>query len=625
METSSLKVSLFMNKDMSLTDWLTMAFTEHGYTHIPFEDLPPEQADLAAAIHRELTDQKKYSMICLDALNNAEAFYDISIKALSALIEIGKLGATITNKETLCKRVVEILSKGLDFENCSIMLRDPGKDYLVLVAGKGSSDGYPGKGCQGRRTILRIGEGVAGRVAETGTHMFVQDVTKNKQFKPIEMTVAVGSLLAVPLKNADDVVGVINFSNPMAEGLDMNKIRLVLLVSDYVGQVMTVATLQSKMNQWNEMLKAQKLESLGVLAGGIAHDFNNILTSIMGNISLIKMGANPGEKIFARLSAAEKASMRAVDLTQQLLTFSKGGAPVKKTTSIAEIIRDSAGFALRGSNVNCEFHFPEEALPVEVDEGQISQVINNMVINANQAMPEGGTIVISAGIVSPGEEQRTLLPDDNYVMISIEDHGTGIPKEHLSNIFDPFFTTKQKGSGLGLAVSYSIIKNHDGHISVESELGIGTTFRIYLPSSQKQIASIDRGEETPIAGKGNILIMDDEEIVRDAVGEMLEDLGYTVTFAKDGAEAISLYKDAKESGLPFDVVIMDLTVPGGIGGKEATKELSTLYPDIRAIVSSGYSQNPVMSDFRKYGFVGVITKPYKIRQLSEELDRVMNS
>jgi signal transduction histidine kinase/CheY-like chemotaxis protein len=614
-----------MSKKMTLTEWVTKAFAGEGYRPVPLDDLPPEQAALASAVHREFTNQRRYATVCMDALDGAEAFYDISLRALSALIKIGKLGASITNTETLCKKVVEILSRELDFENCSIMLKDPGCDYLRLIAGKGKGDRYSGKKNNGKKTILRIGEGIAGKAAETGAYVFVPDVTKDKQFKSIEMAVPSGSLLSVPLKSADEIIGVINFSHPLIENFDVNRIRLILLVSDYIGQVTTITALQSRITEWNEMLRTQKLESLGVLAGGIAHDFNNILTAIMGNISLIKMGVSPGEKIFARLSAAEKASMRAVDLTQQLLTFSKGGAPVKKTTSVSDLIRDSASFALRGSNVNCEFRFPEEVLPAEVDEGQISQVINNLVINANQAMPEGGTIKISAEIISPGEEQRTSLPDENYVMITIEDHGTGISKEHLNNIFDPFFTTKQKGSGLGLAVSYSIIKNHDGCIDVESELGKGTVFRIYLPSSQKQISSRNEEEDEPIEGKGNILVMDDEEIVRVAIGEMLEDLGYTVTFARDGAEAITLYKRAKESGPSFDVVIMDLTVPGGMGGKEAVKELSAEDPEVKVIVSSGYSQNPVMSDYRKYGFVGVITKPYRIRQLSEEVDRVIKT
>jgi signal transduction histidine kinase/ActR/RegA family two-component response regulator len=614
-----------MSKNMTLAEWVSRAFAGERYRPVPLDDLPPEQAALASAIHRELTNQRKYATVCMDAFERAEAFYDISLKALSALIKIGKLGASITNTETLCRRVVDILSRELDFENCSIMLKDPGCSYLRLIAGKGRGDRYSGRRKNGKKTVLRIGEGIAGKAAETGAYVFVPDVTKDKQFKSIEMAVPLGSLLSVPLKSADEIIGVMNFSHPLAENFDVNRIRLILLVSDYIGQVMTITRLQSRMTEWNELLRTQKLESLGVLAGGIAHDFNNILTAIMGNISLIKMGVSPGEKIFSRLSAAEKASMRAVDLTQQLLTFSKGGAPVKKTTSISELIRDSASFALRGSNVICEFHFPEEVLPAEVDEGQISQVINNLVINANQAMPEGGAIKISAEIISPEEEQRTSLPDENYVMITIEDHGTGIPKEHLNNIFDPFFTTKQKGSGLGLAVSYSIIKNHDGYINVESELGKGTVFRVYLPSSQKQISSRNEEEDEPIEGKGNILVMDDEEIVRVAIGEMLEDLGYTVTFAKDGAEAIALYKSAKASGLTFDVVIMDLTVPGGMGGKEAVKALSAEDPHVKVIVSSGYSQNPVMSDYRKYGFVGVITKPYRIRQLSEEVDRVIKA
>lgn len=382
-----------------------------------------------------------------------------------------------------------------------------------------------------------------------------------------------------------------------------------------------------------ELQKAQKLESLGVLAGGIAHDFNNLLTAILGNISLAKMHGDPKDKAFKRLTEAENASFRARDLTQQLLTFSKGGAPVKKVAFIKELIMESASFAQRGSNIGCEFSIVEDLWPLELDEGQIGQVINNLAINAQQAMPQGGVLKIRAENVSWGEPtihtggivDGIPIKEGKYVKITVEDHGIGIPEEHLSKIFDPYFTTKQKGSGLGLAVTYSIITNHDGYIGVESKLGIGTKFYIYLPVNDSNMTRlINLAKVNPIEGKGRILVMDDEEIVRGVLSEMLSQIGYEVRCARDGSEAIDLYEEAKQSNKPFSAIIMDLTVPGGMGGKEAIKKLLEIDPEAKALVSSGYSNDPVMSEYKKYGFMGVVNKPYKMEELSRSVYEVIN-
>jgi CheY-like chemotaxis protein/anti-sigma regulatory factor (Ser/Thr protein kinase) len=373
-----------------------------------------------------------------------------------------------------------------------------------------------------------------------------------------------------------------------------------------------------------ELLRTEKLESIGILAGGIAHDFNNLLTAILGNISLVRLCVDPEDDIYERMVEAEEASLRAKDLTQQLLTFSKGGAPVKKIVSISELVRESAIFALRGSDVKCDFSVPDDLWAVEVDEGQISQAIQNLIINADQAMPEGGTIHASCKNVTICEDDIKILKDGRYVMISIKDHGVGIPEENLEKIFDPYFTTKERGSGLGLATTYSIIKKNGGHITVESEVGVETTFHIYLPASKKRpIKKEKRGKRADII-KGKILVMDDEEMVRLVARTMLKRIGYEVESANDGAEAIELYKKAKELGQPFDAVIMDLTVPGGMGGKEAIKKILDVDPEVKAIVSSGYFNDPVMADFKRYGFCGVVAKPYTIRELSEVLSALMN-
>ncbi|MEA1996521.1 MAG: PAS domain-containing protein [Gemmatimonadota bacterium] len=372
-----------------------------------------------------------------------------------------------------------------------------------------------------------------------------------------------------------------------------------------------------------ERIKASKLESIGILAGGIAHDFNNILTSILGNISLGKMTVNEEDEVFPRLTEAEKAVQRAKDLTQQLLTFSKGGAPIKKSTSIRELIMDSALFAVRGSNVRCRFHIPNDLWPVEVDEGQISQVINNLIINADHAMPDGGYIDVTAGNIADGSKDIPLLKKKKYVKITVKDRGTGIHPEHLLNIFDLYFSTKPKGSGLGLATSYSIIKKHGGHISVDSKQGQGTVFMIYLYASNRKIREKEDEHKNLPSIKGRVLLMDDEKSIRSISGKMLKHLGHEVKFAHDGGEAVRLYRKAMDSDKPFDVVIMDLTIPGNMGGKEAIRKLQEVDPDVRAIVSSGYSNDPVLSDFRKYGFRSVVSKPYNIEELKEKVCRVI--
>ncbi len=374
-----------------------------------------------------------------------------------------------------------------------------------------------------------------------------------------------------------------------------------------------------------ELLKTQKLESLGILAGGIAHDFNNLLTMILGNISLARMRMKTEDPVVKLLEDAEKASFHAKDLTQQLLTFARGGAPVKNAVSVERVIRDSAAFALRGSNSRSDFSFAEDLWPVEIDEGQMVQVFNNILINACQAMPGGGSIRITAENAAPGPADGTPPGAGRYVKISIEDQGTGIAEEHLRKIFDPYFTTKQQGSGLGLAITHSIIKNHDGRITVTSTLGRGTTFVLYLPASAKQQAGKAPGEKECLAGSGRVLIMDDEEVVRDIMGEILRNLGYEVAFAPDGAAAIAQYQAALASSRRFDVVIMDLTVPGGMGGKETVQRLREIDPRVKAIASSGYSHDPVMAGFREYGFSAAIAKPFNVAALSRTVHEVMTA
>jgi PAS domain S-box-containing protein len=419
------------------------------------------------------------------------------------------------------------------------------------------------------------------------------------------------------------------YANPDAESFDVLEFNDGRVFERYskaqkiednsVGRVWSFRDITRQKKLEEELLKSQKLESLGVLAGGIAHDFNNILTAILGSVSLARMHSKPGDKIYSWLIEAEKASFRAKDLTQQLLTFSKGGSPVKKVISLVNSIKDSTSFALRGANVKCDLKVANGLWPLEADEGQMVQVFNNLIINACQAMPDGGQIKIAASNVIVDSNDNLPLTVGKYVKISLTDEGSGIPTEHLLRIFDPYFTTKQKGSGLGLAVTYSIIKNHGGHIEVESKTGSGTAFTIYLPASDNPIENSEMAGELRIAGKGKVLLMDDEEMVRTIGSEMLSELGYTVETVSDGKEAIDAYTKSKEAGKTFDAVVLDLTIPGGIGGKETIKILREIDPSVMAIVSSGYSNDPVMANFLEYGFNAVVSKPYRITELSRAL------
>jgi PAS domain S-box-containing protein len=393
--------------------------------------------------------------------------------------------------------------------------------------------------------------------------------------------------------------------------------------SEIIGVILVFRDATEKRRMEEELLKAEKLQSVGLLAGGLAHDFNNLLTAIVGNISLAKKFIESGNKAQARLTEAERASRRATELTHQLLTFAKGGAPIKRTTSIVDLIKESARFALTGTNVASDYGVSGDVWNVDIDAGQMSQVFYNLIINAVHAMPDGGTIRFTVNNVELAEQEIPTLGPGPYLKISVQDSGTGIGEEHLQRIFDPYFTTKPKGSGLGLTSVYSIIKRHEGHVIVESRPGQGTTFHIYLPASRNKAVS-NNAEEVVIAdGQGRILVMDDEQVIRELSGEMLHSLGYEVEFARNGMEAVEIYRKALDADTPFKAVVMDLTIPGGMGGKDAIRKLRALDPNVTAIVSSGYSNDPVMADYKRYGFKGVITKPYSIENFSKTLSEVI--
>ncbi len=373
-----------------------------------------------------------------------------------------------------------------------------------------------------------------------------------------------------------------------------------------------------------QKLKASKLESLGLLAGGIAHDFNNILTTVTTNLSIMLMAADFPADYREYLTEAEQAAMHARHLTQQLLTFAKGGAPVRETTDLHTILQESTKFVLSGSRVQAEFDLPLDLWMVEVDKGQLSQVLQNLVLNSLQAMEGVGTVKLKAeNRILSSQEIVGLPAPTKFVQISVEDNGMGIAPENLPKIFDPYFTTKTNGNGLGLATCYSIIKRHDGYIMVNSIPEQGTIFRIYLLASEATIAVSPAKEITPVSGGGRVLLMDDEPGVRKAIGSALSRLGYQVVLSCDGAEAVEYYRESLAIGEPFNAVLMDLTVRGGMGGMEATQKILELDPQAKVIIASGYSEDSVMSQYQDYGFSGMVSKPFKISELSHILAKVI--
>ncbi len=383
-----------------------------------------------------------------------------------------------------------------------------------------------------------------------------------------------------------------------------------------VGSVVTFLDVTDRRKLADAMLEMKKLESLGVLAGGIAHDFNNMLTGILGSISLAKEVLATPQEARPLLEEAEAAALRTKGLTKQLLTFSKGGAPVKKVLSIREVVEQAARFALSGSAARSACTFASDLWPVEADAGQIGQVVHNLVTNAVQAMGGAGTVAVSAENVELRGDEATSLPEGRYVKVSVADRGVGIPPENLSRVFDPYFTTKKGGSGLGLATVYSIVKGHGGRVTVVSDPGKGATFEVALPASER--AAAPEPEQPPLAATrgGRVLVMDDDAAIRRLATAILSSRGYEVVCAADGEEAVETFLQAKGAGRPFDLLVMDLTVPGQMGGEEAFRRIRAADAEVRALVSSGYSDDLAMARHREMGFVGIVPKPYTPSELA---------
>ena len=395
--------------------------------------------------------------------------------------------------------------------------------------------------------------------------------------------------------------------------------------SKIIGVVIVFRDTTNEQRMEEELLKGRKLEAVGVLAGGIAHDFNNILAAILGNIELAAHRiSEKDDKVVSLLNDAQKATRRATKLTQQLLTFSKGGEPVKEAISLPELIKDSADFVLPGSRISCDYDFVEDLWSVDIDSGQISQVIQNIIINADHAMPEGGKIKIScANVEDPASEALLSVHQGSFVRISIQDSGIGIPREIIDKIFDPYFSTKQHGSGLGLAICHSIINKHDGYLTVNSIPGRGTTLTFYLPAVFAVNNSLGALKTVCTVKSVKIMVMDDEEILRNLVASQLAILGHESVLVTDGEQAINKYQELQDCRSPVDLVIMDLTIPGGVGGQEAAQRLLHLDPEAKIIVASGYSNDPIMANYRDYGFCAAVSKPFDLKDLSDAIASVL--
>lgn len=518
------------------------------------------------------------------------------------------------NLDELLWSMAENIGVLLGFEDCVI--------YLLRGETLTQAAAYGAKADRRRLNQpmeIALGQGIVGTVAERGEPELVADTEADPRY--IRDCFEGHSELAVPILYQGQVLGVLDSERSRRDGFsDAERATLQSLANVAASRIASAIAERDRRNAELALYQAreERLTSLGILAGGIAHDFNNLLTTILGNVDLAQQADGRRADRDKALTLAHQACLQARDLTRQLLTFAKGGAPVKRAGAIAEVIESAASFALHGSNLRCDLSLPTGLHAVEMDAGQINQVLQNLIINADQAMPEGGVLRVAARNVvraeSAGGERRPA------VEISIQDRGPGIPDHLLSRIFDPYFTTKADGSGLGLTTAHWIVQRHGGRLEVSSRAGHGTTFRITLPAAAlAPVKAEDRIPELTTRGC-RVLVMDDDEAVRGTVALMLETLGHTTTAVTDGRQAIEQFRQARRDGRGFDFLILDLTVRGGMGGRETLRRLRRLDPGVRAIVASGYSTDPVLAEHRRHGFQAMIEKPFSI----EGLERAVN-
>ncbi len=547
-----------------------------------------------------------------------------------------------TSDETINRELIEFEELDRMAGYANDMLIDIAKSRRELVHEKEQlfvtirsiGDGVITTDRAGRVVLMnRVAERLTGWKSQDAGGRFLRDVfnivnsiTRKKAKNPVDRVLSDGTI--TKLANHTILIS--------KNGREYQIADSAAPIKDSRGEVMGVVfvfrDVTGEYRMHEELQKMQKLKSIGLLAGGIAHDFNNIMMGLFGNISIVKTRLGKDHPEFKFLKRAESSMERATGLTKQLLTFAKGGKPVLEKVVMDVFVEDTVMFDLSGSNVKPVFDIQKDLYMAKIDRGQIQQVLSNITINAVHAMPDGGNLYVKMENIDISEAMISEfmfgdMEQGKYIKIIIRDEGCGIKKTHLDMIFDPYFTTKGAGNGLGLAVVYSIIKKHRGHISVDSEQDKGTAFTFYLPACvPESITGNENNEEMVLPGKrdnAKILIMDDDEAIRMVAGEMLEAIGFSSDTAADGVKAIMLYKDAMEHGKTFDAVIMDLTIPGGMGGKKAIREILKIDANARVIVSSGYADDPVMANYSEYGFKGIIRKPYTLQNLRAVLENVL--
>jgi PAS domain S-box-containing protein len=505
----------------------------------------------------------------------------------------------------------EELKRLVEFNACSINLVDLQKNRMIAHAVT------PEKG-----VIRNIREPVPSAVVKAmeNDHYEYRRSRRDPLFMgPQETMSGVNSIIDIPF-----VGGTLALNSTQENAFSERDIHIL----EQFSQVMSEAhrrlqDITERRHMEEELSKVQKLESLGVLAGGIAHDFNNVLAGVIGNLSLLEATLDKDSDAYKIARAATQAADRTRGLTQQLLTFAKGGAPLKELVAIEALIRETIELSLHGSNTKPEYHLAQNLPWVNIDKGQIGQVLQNLVLNADQAMPEGGILKVSAESIKLADLDPHPLDAGDYVKVSVVDQGIGMSSEVMDKIFDPYYTTKPAGHGLGLSITHSIIQRHGGHITVHSKIDVGTTFELYLPALQKHATITTEQNQELMCGTGRILLMDDMEMIHRVMKKMLERLGYEMESVYDGQEVLQAYQAAVKKGAPYDAVIMDLTIPGAMGGQEAVGKLHEIDPKARVIVSSGYADDPVMTHFAEYGFAGAIKKPMDMQILAETVKGVL--
>jgi PAS domain S-box-containing protein len=510
------------------------------------------------------------------------------------------------------QRLEQELHGLIECENCGINILDTTNDIQIDYSMTGG--GLQCERVEGIPSVLR-------QVQETGKPLYRRNRGEIDQWENSLSRAEIRSVVDVPFPG-----GTLAINSGAEDAFAERDLQILSQFAQVVAEgVQRLEGITQRKQMEEEIRRAHSVESLGLLAGGIAHDFNNVLTGVAGNLDLLAQLLDRDSIEYEITEDAQRAASRTKDLTQQLMTFSKGGAPVKETASIEELIRETTAMSLHGANTRPRFVFCEDLSSVNMDVGQIGQVVQNLAINADQAMPTGGVLEISAENISISDGDSLPLRAGEYVKVSVEDQGVGIPESLLSQIFDPYFSTKETGQGLGLSICHSVIHKHRGHMAVSSVVGQGTTFGFYLPASEKQAIATVEPEAAIPAGSGRILYMDDVEVILRTVGRTLRLLGYDVESALDGDEAIGKYSSALTAGKPYDVVVMDLTIPGGMGGKEAIGKLLEVDPHAQVLVSSGYSHDPVMADYADYGFVGSVVKPIDVGELADSICRVLKA